>query len=139
MLRSSKPPSRPALGRQVCAVLNASIQPLRRVSNSNGPLPPKTSPRADSDLNISATKVAVLGGGITGLAAALWLKTRLRDKAQITIFESSNRLGGWLKSTKHTVNGETVVFEQGPRSLRPVLSLAGVTTDYTVRLLFYVA
>jgi NAD(P)-binding Rossmann-like domain len=139
MLRSSRPPSRPALRRQVCTGLNASIQSLRRASNSNRPLPLETSSREDSGLNESATKVAILGGGITGLAAALWLKRPLNDKVQITIFESSNRLGGWLQSTKHTVNGETVIFEHGPRSLRPILSLAGVTTDYTVRLLFSIA
>lgn len=81
----------------------------------------------------SVTKVAVLGGGITGTVAALWLKEYLKDKVDITVFESSSRLGGWLQSSKHTVDGETVIFEQGPRSLRSTKTAEGLSTDYVVR------
>lgn len=62
--------------------------------------------------------VAVLGGGITGLACAYYL-TRELPRAKITIYEASDRLGGWLSSTRVPVKDGTVLFEAGPRTLRP--------------------
>ena len=64
------------------------------------------------------TNVAILGGGITGLASAFFL-ARSNPKAKITIFESGSRLGSWLRSTKIDVGDGHVVFEGGPRTLRP--------------------
>jgi oxygen-dependent protoporphyrinogen oxidase len=61
---------------------------------------------------------AVLGGGITGLSTAHYL-TKHMPHANITIYESNNRLGGWLSSERVAVDGGDVLFEQGPRSLRP--------------------
>ncbi|KAL9587051.1 MAG: hypothetical protein Q9212_000503 [Teloschistes hypoglaucus] len=52
---------------------------------------------ADAEPGIN--NIAVLGGGITGLASALYLAQRL-PRAQITLFEGSSRLGGWLRSTQ---------------------------------------
>ncbi|KAI9053818.1 hypothetical protein LZ554_002766 [Drepanopeziza brunnea f. sp. 'monogermtubi'] len=67
-------------------------------------------------------QIAVLGGGITGLASAHYL-TKENPNAKITIYESSERLGGWLKSEVLEVEvegkGEKVLFESGPRTLRP--------------------
>src|SRR5437764_4361565 len=50
----------------------------------------------------SAKRVAVIGGGITGLSTAFYLRSLPLDgfKPQVTIFESSNRLGGWMKSER---------------------------------------
>ena len=62
--------------------------------------------------------IAILGGGITGLTSA-YFAALLHPNAKVTLFEGSKRLGGWLISTKHETNGGTVIFEQGPRSLRP--------------------
>ena len=62
--------------------------------------------------------VAVLGGGITGLACAYYL-TRELPRAKITIYEASDRLGGWLSSTRVPVKDGSVLFEAGPRTLRP--------------------
>ena len=62
--------------------------------------------------------VAVLGGGITGLACAYYL-TRELPKAKITIYEASDRLGGWLSSARVPVKDGSVLFEAGPRTLRP--------------------
>ncbi|KAK6644880.1 hypothetical protein RUM43_001156 [Polyplax serrata] len=56
---------------------------------------------------------AILGGGITGLSAAYYLSKS--SEYGIKLFESSHRLGGWIKTTK-TNNGS--IFEQGPRTLR---------------------
>ncbi|KAG4432015.1 hypothetical protein IFR05_012500 [Cadophora sp. M221] len=63
-------------------------------------------------------RIAVLGGGITGLASAHYF-ARENPNAKITVYESSARLGGWLKSDYMEVDGETVLFESGPRTLRP--------------------
>jgi oxygen-dependent protoporphyrinogen oxidase len=62
--------------------------------------------------------VAVLGGGITGLAAAYYLARDL-PRAKITIYEASDRLGGWLSSSRVPVKDGSVIFEAGPRTLRP--------------------
>jgi len=63
--------------------------------------------------------VAVLGGGITGLACAYYL-TRDFPRAQVTIYEASDRIGGWLLSNRVPVKDGTVLFEAGPRTLRPL-------------------
>ncbi|XP_046543186.1 protoporphyrinogen oxidase-like isoform X2 [Haliotis rubra] len=60
----------------------------------------------------------VLGGGVSGLAAAYYLQRQTAAKfAKIILLEASDRLGGWVRSTRYD-NG--AVFEHGPRSLRPV-------------------
>lgn len=72
--------------------------------------------------------VAVLGGGITGLASAFYLAERL-PHATITLIEGSKRLGGWLRSKQIDVGNGKVVFEQGPRNLRPTRPNGWVTLD----------
>ena len=72
--------------------------------------------------------IAVLGGGITGLSSAYYLTQQL-PKANITLYESSERLGGWLHSKHVNVENGTVVFEQGPRTLRPHTPAGLVTLD----------
>ncbi|KAK4498067.1 hypothetical protein PRZ48_010723 [Zasmidium cellare] len=62
--------------------------------------------------------VAVLGGGITGLASAYYL-TRELPTAKVTIYEAKDHIGGWLQSKRVPVKGGSVVFESGPRTLRP--------------------
>ncbi|MEC3980284.1 protoporphyrinogen oxidase, partial [Amycolatopsis sp. H20-H5] len=46
------------------------------------------------------TKVAVVGGGISGLAAAYRLRVLLGEAAEITVFESSAALGGKLRTAE---------------------------------------
>lgn len=63
------------------------------------------------------SRVTVLGGGISGLSAAYYLAKTHKDPSKITVVESSPRFGGWM----HSIRSETgAIFEQGPRSLRPV-------------------
>ncbi len=67
--------------------------------------------------------IAVIGGGITGLSAAFHLSKRFPN-ARITLFEKTNRLGGWINSRHVRVsdgNGHnaTICLEAGPRTLRP--------------------
>ncbi|KAK3687109.1 oxygen-dependent protoporphyrinogen oxidase [Vermiconidia calcicola] len=84
-------------------------------------LPPSsvfTRLRAYSTEPAPCHNVAVLGGGITGLATAYYLVKEL-PRAKVTIYEASDRIGGWLSSKRVPVKDGTVLFEAGPRTLRP--------------------
>ena len=72
--------------------------------------------------------VAILGGGITGLASAFYLSS-INPHTKVTLYESGPRLGGWLHSTSVDVGNGKVVFEQGPRNLRPSVPNGLVTLD----------
>ncbi len=84
--------------------------------------------KSTSSIEREVTDIAVLGGGITGLASAYYLSKALPD-ANITLFEGSSRLGGWLHSKQVNVGTGKVVFEQGPRNLRPTNPNGLVTLD----------
>ena len=68
-------------------------------------------------------RIAVLGGGIAGLASAFFASKEFPN-SKITIYEGGKELGGWLKSSRVEVPGGDVLFEAGPRTLRnaPVTS-----------------
>nr|XP_020483733.2 LOW QUALITY PROTEIN: protoporphyrinogen oxidase-like [Labrus bergylta] len=59
--------------------------------------------------------VAVLGGGIGGLAASYYL-SKSPQVTKVILLESSGRFGGWLWSTRRS---DGAVFEHGPRGIRP--------------------
>nr|XP_046256344.1 protoporphyrinogen oxidase [Scatophagus argus] len=59
--------------------------------------------------------IAVLGGGIGGLAASYYL-CKSPQVTKIIVLESSSRFGGWLWSTRRS---DGAVFEHGPRGIRP--------------------
>ena len=59
-------------------------------------------------------KVAVLGGGLSGLSAA-WNLAKRRVPAQVVLYEGSSRVGGWLHSNEAPGGG---IQELGPRSIR---------------------
>jgi oxygen-dependent protoporphyrinogen oxidase len=63
---------------------------------------------------------AVLGGGITGLTAA-WQLIQDPNCEQVVLYEKSKSLGGWVDSETIPVEGGTVVFEYGPRTLKSSL------------------
>jgi NADPH-dependent 2,4-dienoyl-CoA reductase/sulfur reductase-like enzyme len=67
-----------------------------------------------------AEHVVVLGGGITGLAAAFYL-TRCIPQARITLIEHQDRVGGWVRSERIEMGPGKghMVLEAGPRTLRP--------------------
>ena len=84
-------------------------------------------------ISLSPYKFAILGGGISGLAAAYHLLDKGTDPSNITVLESSGRAGGWMQSW----TGENgAVFELGPRSIRPV-GKAGRATLKIVRSTFF--
>ncbi len=72
--------------------------------------------------------ITILGAGLTGLASAHHLSRLLPSTSRITLLDSTDRLGGWVRSKRHAigfgddtgrlVEGE-VVCELGPRSIRP--------------------
>ncbi|CCG83396.1 Protoporphyrinogen oxidase [Taphrina deformans PYCC 5710] len=63
--------------------------------------------------------IAVIGGGIAGLSATYFLQ-KLLPETRITLFEATGKPGGWVSSkTVSTTDGNHVLFEEGPRSLRP--------------------
>lgn len=78
--------------------------------------------------------IVVLGGGISGLSTAYYLSKGVEQGVRITIIEGSSRFGGWIRSQRVTpgdhfqgnvkevkINDkDNVLFECGPRSLRPV-------------------
>jgi len=72
----------------------------------------------------SAGTCVVLGGGISGLAAAYRLAQIHPSPKRIVLLEAGSRVGGWIHSTK---NEDGVVFEHGPRTMRPV-GESGTTT-----------
>lgn len=59
--------------------------------------------------------ISVLGGGLGGLSATYYLLKKIPNQ-KVTLIESSNRLGGWIKST---ILQDNIIFEQGPRTIRP--------------------
>lgn len=67
-------------------------------------------------------KIAILGGGLSGLCSAYYLSKAL-PKSQIVLLEGSSRFGGWVRTIEH----EGITFEAGPRSVRPV-GLSGMLT-----------
>jgi oxygen-dependent protoporphyrinogen oxidase len=72
--------------------------------------------------------VAVIGGGITGLASAYFL-SKASPRIRITLLEGGKRLGGWLHSEVVETSHGKVIFEKGPRTLRPNIPNGVLTLD----------
>lgn len=82
-----------------------------------------------------SNRIAILGGGITGLASAHYLAKELPN-AKIAVYEGSDRLGGWLHSKQVDVGNGTVLFEQGPRTLRPNTPAATTTLEIVCSIMY---
>ncbi|KAI8632584.1 hypothetical protein F5Y19DRAFT_462970 [Xylariaceae sp. FL1651] len=94
---------------------------LRRSTSPIYQARPQTYATSSSETR-SPREIAVLGGGITGLTAAHYLARHAGD-AHITIYEASDRPGGWIKADRVEVedgDGQQghVLFQHGPRMLR---------------------
>ncbi|MBK3495967.1 protoporphyrinogen oxidase [Viridibacillus sp. YIM B01967] len=67
------------------------------------------------DVTEQKQRVAVIGGGITGLTAAFYLQQEAKEKKlplEIVLIESSHRIGGKIQ----TVRKENFIVERGPDS-----------------------
>ncbi len=67
-------------------------------------------------------RVAVLGGGISGLTSAYRLAQQLpKDRYDVVLLEGQQRLGGWIQSERIALPSTetTALVEKGPRSIRP--------------------
>ncbi|KAK1941638.1 Protoporphyrinogen oxidase [Phytophthora citrophthora] len=68
---------------------------------------------------MAARDVVVLGGGISGLTLAYFLRQALpkaaADATRIRVLDASAISGGWV----HTAKREGFLFEEGPRGFRP--------------------
>ncbi|ETO14767.1 protoporphyrinogen oxidase (predicted), partial [Reticulomyxa filosa] len=85
-------------------------------------------------LGRTMSRVAVIGGGISGLSTAhflkQWSKTNKCWIKEVTVFEKSNRFGGWIGTTRKPITIEmtdgkvqeqhryTIHVEHGPNSMR---------------------
>jgi len=58
-------------------------------------------------------KIKIIGGGISGLSAAFYVRKKFPD-AHISLYEATDRLGGWMQTKE--VNGFS--FELGPRTFQ---------------------
>ncbi len=126
-LSTTRPPPSTRYRQAACLGAPQRCSPIHTSASDELYFPPKYNLRA---LNPEPTeagvngiirkqaRIAVLGGGITGLASAHYLAREIPN-AQIVVYEGSKRLGGWLNSQYIDVDGEKVLLESGPRTLRP--------------------
>jgi myosin-crossreactive antigen len=98
-------------------------------------------PETKSDEQIGPERsIGIVGGGISGLSTAYYLSERWKGTyfrtPKVTIYESSDQLGGWIGTEKlGTPDGGYVRVEKGPRTL--AASPAGmITMDMVWSLLF---
>ncbi|GAA6023654.1 hypothetical protein JCM11491_006187 [Sporobolomyces phaffii] len=88
----------------------------------------------------TTTTLGVIGGGLAGLSSAVYfvraLSPQARRRTRVVVFERQPRVGGWCHAhrlvdggtsvvdDRHSLLGrrqsDTLVFETGPRSIRPV-------------------
>ncbi|KAL5332364.1 hypothetical protein BJX70DRAFT_384360 [Aspergillus crustosus] len=77
----------------------------------------RNGPRQFSHTPSQKYDVGVIGAGITGLSAAYRL-SKDPECSKVTLYEKSDRLGGWIESETIKVDGGDIVFEYGPRTLK---------------------
>ncbi|XP_065056522.1 protoporphyrinogen oxidase-like [Rhopilema esculentum] len=73
--------------------------------------------RIGSHISNPQINIVILGGGISGLAAAHSAISSRKPGVSVTLLEAKPRYGGWVE-TLHYEDGCT--FEVGPRTIRPV-------------------
>jgi len=109
-------------------VLHTRQQQRAHATRREPPPPPirvvKPDPNAPPPPPLPARNVAILGSGLTGLTAA-WYLARAMPSAQITLYEASGRLGGWIDTEKVEVKQEdgrteTVYLEKAARMVKPL-------------------
>jgi oxygen-dependent protoporphyrinogen oxidase len=126
------------LSSSICRFQNAVIVPKHsrhsllffssRRSYASGTTPSAASPDATTTPTRPKQNVAILGAGITALSTAYHLLLT-PDPPKLTIYEKSDRVGGWLQSKYVDLeHGHgSVLFETGPRNIRPAVPLGLAT------------
>ena len=67
----------------------------------------------------SPKSITIIGGGISGLSSAYYASISFPN-TKIKLLESSNRVGGWIKSERIDLEDKgSALTEAGPRTLRP--------------------
>jgi len=103
-----------------------SSHPFRSLSTSSSKL----------SSNAPSTSIAIIGAGLGGLSSAIYLLRTLTPRAKqgtkIVIYEKEKRVGGWCRAIRLVKGKEfteeksligvddKLIFETGPRSIRPV-------------------
>lgn len=114
----------PAVGRGLSYLALSRTRPVhpvqvQRVTATNGRWRGYATVKKQNDTS-SPRQIAVLGGGITGLTAAHYLSRHAPD-AHITLYEASDRLGGWIDGNPTKISDgddAEVLMQRGPRMLR---------------------
>ena len=78
--------------------------------------------------------IAIVGAGITGLAAA-WELNRIAPETQVTIFESSDRVGGVLQTEKideYLVEASADMFSCEPAAAIELCRQLGIEDELLV-------
>ena len=111
----------------------------RHASTDTGPKNRGKGGRGSSGNKTPKKQVAVLGGGITGLTTAHYLARYAGNEIHVTLYEASDRLGGWIDGSSVSSAGSAgegggegedggdggageVLFQHGPRVLRSGIS-----------------
>jgi oxygen-dependent protoporphyrinogen oxidase len=77
-------------------------------------------------MTVPSHHVVVLGGGISGLSVTYHL-LRLAPHIRVTLVEAKHRVGGWIESQTVKERSDSILYETGPRTLRPA-GRAGLAT-----------
>ncbi|XP_061432934.1 protoporphyrinogen oxidase-like [Lethenteron reissneri] len=77
---------------------------------------------------MSGSTIAVIGGGISGLASAFYAVRAGSVVKKVVLLEAGPALGGWVRSSR---SPHGAVSELGPRSVRP----NGLVGGNTLRML----
>lgn len=81
-------------------------------------------------------RIAVVGGGLSGLTTAHYLSRNLPPEWKIDLYESTGRIGGWVRSdtVRADVGGVStnVMFERGPRTMPGYGPKAAQTNGYVL-------
>ena len=72
-----------------------------------------------------AQRIAVIGGGISGLAAARYLSARHR----VTLFEAADRLGGHTATVDVSLDGRDYAIDTGFNQCRCCLGCRNITAN----------
>ncbi len=82
---------------------------------------------------VKNSNIAVIGAGISGLSFVYFL-SKLRPDLHFTIYEQSNRIGGYINTEEHRFKGELINLDKGPRTLRGASDGTTIIVDTLIKL-----